>query len=71
MIDRKAMAPAAGRCSSGWARRSGPTTLVASLSIAEQQLVEIARALHAKSKILVLDEPTTPCPRARPSACSR
>ena len=29
------------------------------MSIAEQQLVEIARALHAKSKILVLDEPTT------------
>jgi ribose transport system ATP-binding protein len=37
----------------------GPETLVGSLSIAEQQLVEIARALHAKSKILVLDEPTT------------
>src|SRR5271165_2383441 len=34
-------------------------TTVAGLSIAEQQLVEIARALHAKSKILVLDEPTT------------
>ena len=36
-----------------------PDTLVGGLSIAEQQLVEIARALHAKSKILVLDEPTT------------
>jgi len=34
-------------------------TTVAGLSIAEQQLVEIARALHAESKILVLDEPTT------------
>ncbi|MBV8521627.1 MAG: sugar ABC transporter ATP-binding protein [Acetobacteraceae bacterium] len=38
----------------------GPGTTVGTLSIAEQQLVEIARALHAKSKILVLDEPTTP-----------
>ena len=47
------------RCWSGWARRSSPTTIVGHLSIAEQQLVEIARALHAKSKILVLDEPTT------------
>ncbi len=37
----------------------GPETPVGILSIAEQQLVEIARALHAKSKILVLDEPTT------------
>ena len=36
-----------------------PDTPVGSLSIAEQQLVEIARALHAQSKILVLDEPTT------------
>ena len=36
-----------------------PETPVGGLSIAEQQLVEIARALHSKSKILVLDEPTT------------
>jgi len=36
-----------------------PDTPVGSLSIAEQQLVEIARALHAQSKLLVLDEPTT------------
>ncbi|MBV9654496.1 MAG: sugar ABC transporter ATP-binding protein [Acetobacteraceae bacterium] len=38
----------------------GPETPVGSLSIAEQQLVEIARALHSESRILVLDEPTTP-----------
>jgi ribose transport system ATP-binding protein len=36
-----------------------PTTAVSTLSIAEQQMVEIARALRTKSKILVLDEPTT------------
>ncbi len=37
----------------------GPRTPVGSLSIAEQQMVEIARALHGDSRILVLDEPTT------------
>jgi ribose transport system ATP-binding protein len=37
----------------------GPNTVVGTLSIAEQQLVEIARALHANAKILVMDEPTT------------
>ncbi|SAL39477.1 sugar ABC transporter ATP-binding protein [Caballeronia telluris] len=37
-----------------------PHTLVGDLSIAEQQLVEIARAVHAKARILVMDEPTTP-----------
>ncbi len=36
-----------------------PSTLVADLSMGQRQLVEIARALHARSKILIMDEPTT------------
>ena len=37
----------------------GPDTVVNTLSIAEQQQVEIARALHQRSHILIMDEPTT------------
>jgi ribose transport system ATP-binding protein len=36
----------------------GADTLISTLSIAEQQQVEIARALKDKSRILVMDEPT-------------
>ena len=37
-----------------------PTQLVSDLSIAEKQMVEIARALMMQSRIIVLDEPTAP-----------
>lgn len=36
-----------------------PTAVISSLSVAEQQLVEIAKALAADAKMLILDEPTT------------
>ncbi len=36
-----------------------PRTLLSRLSIAEKQLVEIARALSLKVKVLILDEPTS------------
>ncbi|MBA2679499.1 MAG: sugar ABC transporter ATP-binding protein [Ktedonobacteraceae bacterium] len=35
-----------------------PTTLVSTLSIAQQQLVEIAKSLSENARILVMDEPT-------------
>ncbi|MEI6289211.1 MAG: sugar ABC transporter ATP-binding protein [Chloroflexota bacterium] len=35
-----------------------PTALASSLSVAEQQLVEIAKALSFKAKVLIMDEPT-------------
>ena len=36
-----------------------PMTLVRELSVAEQQMVEIARALSMQSKLIVMDEPTS------------
>ncbi|KQO15400.1 sugar ABC transporter ATP-binding protein [Paenibacillus sp. Leaf72] len=35
-----------------------PRTLMGSLSVAEQQIVEIAKALSADAKIIIMDEPT-------------
>ena len=36
-----------------------PMTIVRDLSVAEQQMVEIARALSMKSRLIVMDEPTS------------
>jgi ABC-type sugar transport system ATPase subunit len=36
-----------------------PTTLVKDLSIAQQQMVEVAKALTTKNKLLIMDEPTS------------
>jgi len=38
--------------------RLSPDTLIAELSVAEQQLVEISKALSFNSKIIIMDEPT-------------
>ncbi len=39
--------------------RRDPMTLVRDLSVAEQQLVEITRALSMRSRLIVMDEPTS------------
>ncbi|NWD07058.1 sugar ABC transporter ATP-binding protein [Pseudomonas gingeri] len=59
-IDRKAMEAGCGEVLARLGAEFKAATLVSSLSIAERQLVEIARALHAHARILVMDEPTTP-----------
>ncbi len=59
LVDRKAMVEGSRGVLERLGAPFGPKTPVGSLSIANQQLVEIARALHADAKILVMDEPTT------------
>jgi ribose transport system ATP-binding protein len=59
MVDRKAEAEGCRDVLERLGAPFGPNTIVGTLSIAEQQLVEIARALHVNAKILVMDEPTT------------
>ena len=36
-----------------------PLTLVSALSVAEQQMVEIARALSTEARVIIMDEPTS------------
>ena len=60
MVDRAAMERDCEDVLKRLGASFGPTTIVGALSIAERQLVEIARAIHSEARILVMDEPTTP-----------
>jgi ribose transport system ATP-binding protein len=57
-LDRQAMQSQAQKVLDSLGATFGANTLVGSLAIAEQQQVEIARALKDNSRILVMDEPT-------------
>ena len=59
LIDRAAMVDGSKDVLQRLGAGFNAQTLVGSLSIAERQMVEIARAVHADSRILVMDEPTT------------
>ncbi|QRM34044.1 sugar ABC transporter ATP-binding protein [Microvirga sp. VF16] len=58
-VDRQAMIAQSDNVLSRLGAPFTASALVRDLSIAERQLVEIARAIHANSRILVMDEPTT------------
>jgi ribose transport system ATP-binding protein len=58
-VDRAAMEAGCNEILRRLGAYFGPKTIVADLSIAEWQLVEIARAINQNARILVMDEPTT------------
>jgi rhamnose transport system ATP-binding protein len=57
-VDRKAMNAAAARLFTRLGVHLDPSRPARGLSIADQQLVEIAKALSSEARILVMDEPT-------------
>lgn len=57
-LDRKGMQAAARRLLARVGLEIDPSRRIASLTVAEQQAVEIARALSANARLLILDEPT-------------
>ena len=59
LMDRKAMISASRPHLERLGLNVDPRTLLKTLSLAQQQLVEIARALSQNARILVLDEPTS------------
>ncbi|MFI6786094.1 sugar ABC transporter ATP-binding protein [Nonomuraea sp. NPDC050383] len=59
LVDRAAMESATGELLSSLGEESfGPRDLVRRLSVARQQVVEIAKALSLNARIVVMDEPT-------------
>jgi len=58
MVDQREMNRRTSEILSNLGARFSATTLAGNLSIAEQQQVEIARALVHDSRILIMDEPT-------------
>ena len=60
LVDRAGMAAACEGTLHRLGADFGPHTTVSTLSIAQRQLVEIARAVQFDCRILVMDEPTTP-----------
>ncbi len=59
IIDRKAMEREAAAALAPFGLTVPPSREVRTLSLASQQIVEIAKALSVRAKILILDEPTS------------
>ena len=59
LVDEAAMARAAQPILARIGARFRPSDRVADLSIAEQQMLEIAKALSMKARLVIMDEPTS------------
>ena len=59
LIDRRPARAGRAAARSGSASTSRPTTPVAELSIAQRQMVEIAKALSLDARLMIMDEPTS------------
>ncbi|MFQ5740024.1 MAG: sugar ABC transporter ATP-binding protein [Acidobacteriota bacterium] len=59
VIDRKRQVANARALLGGMGLRLDPLSEVGSLSVAEQQIVEVAKALSLNARILIMDEPTS------------
>jgi ribose transport system ATP-binding protein len=59
LLDRPAMRRSAARLLAAVDLQVSPDELVADLSPGERQLLEIARAVGASARVIILDEPTT------------
>jgi ABC-type sugar transport system ATPase subunit len=59
LVDRRRERRDAAELLAGMQAGIDPDATAASLSVAEQQMVEIARALSVRARVLILDEPTS------------
>lgn len=59
VLSEKEMNDEAGKILKGLNINIDPETIVGDLSVSKQQMVEIAKALSTKAKILIMDEPTS------------
>ena len=59
IIDRNALFDGAGRLLARLQADIDPRALVSTLSVGQQQLVEIAKALGQNARVLIMDEPTS------------
>ena len=58
-VDKRKLNEDAKRCLARLGLAVAPSTLVGTLSIAQQQMVEIAKALSLDARVLIMDEPTS------------